>query len=169
MHTFIGGLGKDVNDGYLMAMKLTLHTDYALRVLIFLGCNTTRLASIREIADAYGISENHLVKVVHRLGQGGFIETVRGRGGGLRLGRSASDIVIGDVVRYTEDDLALLGCMNAEDPAACALMPACRLRGVLGEALSAFTTVLERYTLADIISPFERARLGDRPAGGGDH
>ncbi|ACI51292.1 transcriptional regulator, BadM/Rrf2 family [Gluconacetobacter diazotrophicus PA1 5] len=142
-------------------MRLTLHTDYALRTLIYLGTRTDRLVSIHEIAQAYGISENHLMKIIHRLGRGGFIETVRGRGGGLRLARAADAIRIGDVVRYTEEDMALVGCMQGDDPSApdarpCVLADACRLKGVLGEALGAFTAVLDRYTLADMIT--ERTR-----------
>ena len=144
-------------------MKLTLQTDYALRALIYLGSRTERLSSIREIAEAYGISEAHMVKVIHRLGMAGFIDTIRGRNGGIRLARPAADINIGAVVRYMEDDMALLACMGANadtDPRAqCLLMPACRLRGVLGEALQAMTTVLNRHTLADVITPFERNRL----------
>ncbi|MBB2206239.1 Rrf2 family transcriptional regulator [Gluconacetobacter takamatsuzukensis] len=150
-------------------MKLTLQTDYALRALIYLGIRTERLSSIREIAEAYGISEAHMVKVVHRLGLGGFIDTIRGRNGGIRLGRPASDIVIGTVVRYMEDDMALLACMTdtpeADPRGPCTLMPSCRLRGVLGEALLAMTTVLDRYTLADVITPFEIGRFREpRPA-----
>lgn len=144
-------------------MKLTLQTDYALRTLIYLGTRTERLSSIREIAEAYGISEAHMVKVVHRLGMGGFIDTIRGRNGGIRLGRPAADINIGAVVRYMEDDMALLACMgskaDADSRAQCLLMPACRLRNVLGEALRAMTDVLDRYTLAEMITPFEISRL----------
>ncbi|GBQ23621.1 Rrf2 family transcriptional regulator [Gluconacetobacter sacchari] len=149
-------------------MKLTLQTDYALRALIYLGIRTNRLSSIREIAEAYGISEAHMVKVIHRLGIGGFIDTIRGRNGGVRLGRPARDISVGAVVRYMEDDMALLACMGADaaaDPRGqCLLMPACRLRGVLGEALLAMTSVLDRYTLADVMTPFEISRLQDLPS-----
>ena len=120
-------------------MRLTLHTDYALRTLIYLGLSEPRHATIAEISRAYGISENHLVKVVHRLGQLGFVKTSRGRGGGLRLARPAEDIIVGQVVRQTEEDLALVACFAN---GICAITPACRLRGVLGEALAAFLAVL---------------------------
>lgn len=144
-------------------MRLTLQTDYALRALIWLGTHTEGLSSIREISEAYGISEAHMVKVIHRLGMGGFIETIRGRKGGVRLGRTSDSIVIGDVVRYMEEDLGLLACMSGskkeEAGGICVLMPGCYLRGVLAEALLAMTDVLDRYTLADVITPFERQRL----------
>ncbi|WP_323991091.1 Rrf2 family transcriptional regulator [Nguyenibacter sp. L1] len=149
-------------------MRLTLHTDYALRTLIYLGIHTDRLVSIHEVAQAYGISENHLVKIIHRLGLGGFVQTVRGRNGGLRLARPAPDIRIGDVVRYTEEDMGLVACMQADQspgglPAGqtCLLADACRLRGALAEALGAFMAVLDRYTLQDMITRHERTRLGD--------
>lgn len=90
-------------------MRLTLYTDYAFRSLIYLETQKDRLVSIGEIARVYGISENHLVKVVHRLGRHGFIKTLRGRNGGLRLGKNSEDIYLGDIVRCTEDDLALVG------------------------------------------------------------
>ncbi|GBQ81101.1 Rrf2 family transcriptional regulator [Gluconacetobacter johannae DSM 13595] len=147
-------------------MRLTLHTDYALRTLIYLGFHTDRLVSIREIARAYGISENHLVKIIHRLGLGGFIETLRGRNGGLRLARPAAEIRIGDVVRYTEEDMGLVACMQAEETSAgrtCVLADACRLRGVLAEALGSFMGVLDRYTLEDMMTENERTRLVNRP------
>lgn len=131
-------------------MRLTRFTDYALRTLIHLGAKEPHQGSIAEIAAAYGISEHHLVKVVHRLGQLGLVRTTRGRGGGLRLGRSAAEIRIGDVVRATEDDLALVPCFAGER---CAITPACRLKGVLGEALAAFLAVLDRHTLADLLEP----------------
>lgn len=95
---------------------------------MYLAVHTERLSSIREIATAYGISENHLMKIIHRLGLGGFIETVRGRGGGLRLARPADQIRIGDVVRYTEEDMALVGCQQpegAKDNTPCLLADAC--------------------------------------------
>ncbi|WP_367160535.1 Rrf2 family transcriptional regulator [Kozakia baliensis] len=141
-------------------MRLTLHTDYALRTLLFLGMNRDRRVSIREIAEAYKISENHLIKVVHRLGQGGFIETLRGRGGGLRLGKEPKEIRVGDVVRFTEEDMALVACFqNGQN---CMLTGACRLQGVLGEALGAFMSVLDDKTLADLLTPPERAALAAR-------
>ncbi|MCE2564498.1 Rrf2 family transcriptional regulator [Komagataeibacter sp. FNDCF1] len=145
-------------------MRLTLHTDYALRTLVYLGVHADRLASIREVALVYGISENHLVKIIHKLGQGGFVETIRGRNGGLRLGRPATSILIGDVVRHTEEDLALVACMHPAgrcDSArkTCILADACHLRGVLGKALGSFVAVLDRYTLADVITDSERLRL----------
>ena len=141
-------------------MKLTLQTDYALRALIYLGGRTERLCSIREIAEAYGISEAHMVKVVHKLGRGGFAETLRGRNGGLRLGRPASEIMIGDVVCYFEDSVALLACLeNGAETTLCKLMPACRLRSVLSQATQAMMAVLNNCTLADVITPFEINRL----------
>ncbi|EHH67972.1 RrF2 family transcriptional regulator [Gluconobacter morbifer] len=142
-------------------MRLTLHTDYALRVLIHLGVHTTRRVSIREIAQAYRISENHLVKVVHRLGQGGFVTTIRGRGGGLVLARPADQIVVGDVIRFTEEDIALVDCegRNSTDGQPCILLSACVLRGVLGEALGAFMSVFDRYTVADLLTGKEAVLL----------
>jgi Rrf2 family transcriptional regulator, nitric oxide-sensitive transcriptional repressor len=125
-------------------MKLTRYSDYALRVLTYLAAHGDRLASIREIAERYRISENHLMKVVHDLGKAGFIATSRGRGGGLRLARPASEIVIGQVVRHTEDGFDLVDC------ASCLIAPACGATAVLKEATDAFLAVLDRYTLADV-------------------
>ena len=129
-------------------MRLTRFTDYALRTLIYVGLNEPRQSSIAEIAQAYGISENHLMKVVHRLGRLGLIRTIRGRGGGLRLGRPAAEIGVGAVVRQTEDDLALVECFGS---GACAIAAPCRLRRALGEALSAFLAVLDQDNLGDLI------------------
>lgn len=125
-------------------MRLSRHTDYALRVLIHLSARPDRLASIAEIARTYAISENHLMKVVHMLGRAGFIRTVRGRGGGMALARPAGEIGIGAVVRHSEPDLNLADCGG------CVIATACGLTGVLGEALGAFLAVLDRYTIADI-------------------
>src|SRR4051794_9547903 len=139
-------------------MRLTVHTDYALRTLLYLGVQSERLGSIRAIAQAYDISENHLTKVVHRLGRAGFINTVRGRGGGIRLARPAAAIRIGDVVRGTEEDMALVECLGPGN--ACRITAACRLRGALDEALRAFLAVLDGYTLADLLDAPEA--LADR-------
>jgi Rrf2 family nitric oxide-sensitive transcriptional repressor len=127
-------------------MKLTRYTDYALRVLLHLAAHQDRLCSIAEIARAYGISESHLMKVVHDLGKGGFVATIRGRGGGLRLGRPAETIGVGEVVRYAEDGFDLVDCK------ACIIAPLCRLSGVLCEAMTAFLAVLDRHSLADLAS-----------------
>jgi Rrf2 family transcriptional regulator, nitric oxide-sensitive transcriptional repressor len=144
-------------------MRLTLHTDYALRTLMYLGLRPDRRVSIHEIAEAYGISENHLVKVVHKLGQGGMIETIRGKGGGLRLGRPAAEIGIGDVVRFTEEDLALVACFQAPDSGRhCAIADACRLQLLLHDALDAFMAVLDTRTLADLLAEPQRGAMAER-------
>ena len=128
-------------------MRLTRYTDYALRTLLYLGANEPRQSSIAEIARAYGISENHLTKVVHQLGRLGLVRTIRGRGGGLRLALSPGEIVVGAVVRQTEEDLALVECFGE---GACAITPACRLRRALAEALAAFLAVLLIGTFAGV-------------------
>lgn len=132
-------------------MQLTRYSDYSLRVLIYLAVRPGQLATIDEITNAYGVSRAHMMKVVHRLGRGGFIETVRGRGGGLQLARPAAEIGLGDVVRYTEEKLDLVECF---DPATshCRIEPVCGLKGVLEEALGAFFDTLDQYTLADLVS-----------------
>ncbi|HEX6979055.1 MAG TPA: Rrf2 family transcriptional regulator [Alphaproteobacteria bacterium] len=132
-------------------MRLTRYTDYALRTLMFLGLAEGRLSSIRDIAERYGISENHLMKVVHQLGLLGFIETIRGRNGGLRLARPPGQIRLGDVVRRTEEDLELVECFGPATE--CRITESCVLRGILGEALAAFLAVLDRYTLQDLLRP----------------
>src|SRR5690554_2053385 len=128
-------------------MRLTLYTDYSLRVLMYLGLKRDGLATIAEVSESYGISRNHLMKIVHQLGLLGYVETVRGKGGGIRLARPAGAINLGEVVRRMEEDLALVQCF---DPVAakCRIESACVLRAVLGEALGAFLAVLDRYTLA---------------------
>ena len=141
-------------------MRLTRFTDYSLRTLIYLALHGDRLASIADIARAYRVSENHLTKVVHRLGQIGLIETVRGRQGGLRLARPAAEIGLGDVVRQTEESLAIVECFAS---ATCPLTGACRLECALQEALAAFLAVLDRYTLHDLLAfgpTLLAARLG---------
>ena len=131
-------------------MRLTYLTDYSLRVLMYVSAVPQRLVTIQEIAQGYGISENHLMKVVHGLAQHGFIETVRGRGGGLRLARPASDITVGAVVRAVEDDFALVECFRTDNT--CRITPVCRLRGVLQDALSAYFEVLDNRTLAELVA-----------------
>lgn len=138
-------------------MRLNLQSDYALRLLMCLAASDGRLITIRQVAERYSISENHLMKVAHVLGREGFIETVRGRNGGLRLARKPAAIGVGDVVRRTEADLALVECFPG-GAAGCFIVPACRLKGVLREALDAFMAVLDRYTIGDLTSNNPRLR-----------
>ena len=132
-------------------MQLTTFTDYSIRVLILLAVYEDELVSISQISEAYDISRNHLMKVVHQLGQLGFIETIRGRGGGIRLTRPAEDIVLGDVVRKTEPSLNIVECFDPTTDR-CAITPACALRRALYEARSAFLGVLDNQSLADMLT-----------------
>ena len=126
-------------------MRLTRYTDYAMRVLLHLAARDDGLASIGEIARLYDISQNHLMKVVQDLGKAGFVRTVRGRGGGIALAMPADQVVVGQVVRHTEDGFHLVDCT------ACVIAPACSLPRVLNEATAAFIAVLDKYTLADLM------------------
>ncbi|MBK3493557.1 Rrf2 family transcriptional regulator [Viridibacillus sp. YIM B01967] len=132
-------------------MRLTLYTDYSLRVLLYVGArNIEDLSTIKEISEAYGISKNHLMKVTHELGKLGYIETVRGRGGGIRLAMKPEDIVIGKLVRQTEEDFYLVDCFNPES-VGCIISPVCSLKGALNRALHAYIAVLDEYTLNDFL------------------
>jgi Rrf2 family nitric oxide-sensitive transcriptional repressor len=124
---------------------------------MYLGLNRDRLVTIQDIADVYGVSKNHLMKVVHHLGLLGLIETVRGRSGGLRLGMEPHRINLGDVVRKTEPDFAMVECFDKEHND-CILAPACELQGVLRQAVAAYLKVLDGVTLADLIRNDARLR-----------
>lgn len=134
-------------------MRLTTFSDYSLRTLIVLAVK--RQSTIAEISRLYGVSEAHLNKVIHQLGVAGDIETTRGRGGGIRLARAPEAINVGTVVRRTED-LALVACLEG---GACLIAPACVLQTALKEATAAFLAVLDRYTIADLVSSPAVARL----------
>jgi len=136
-------------------MRLTVYTDYALRVLMYLALKENELATIAEISKSYGISKNHLMKVVHQLGVAGYVETVRGRGGGLRLARRIEAIGLGEVVRFTEPDMAIVSCFKPID-APCAIRPSCVLRQALQKSRDAFMSVLDDYTLSDLVQPRRR-------------
>lgn len=125
-------------------MRLTRYTDYAMRTLLYVADRPDRLSSIAEIADAYAISKNHLMKVVNDLVTAGYLDGVRGRNGGIRLARSASQINVGEVIRHTEEGFDLADCKT------CIIAPACGLTGVLGKALAAFMAVLDTYSLHDL-------------------
>lgn len=131
-------------------MKLTSYTDFALRTLMYLALNRDRLVTIQDIAELHGIAKNHLTKVVHQLGLAGLVETVRGRNGGLRLGKEPCDINIGDVVRLTESDFNMAVCFDANDTS-CAYSSFCTLKGVLGAATTAYLNVLDGVTLESLI------------------
>jgi Rrf2 family nitric oxide-sensitive transcriptional repressor len=133
-----------------------MFSDYSLRVLMYVGSKEDgSLSTIDDIAGAYRVSRNHLMKVVLRLGQLGYLETVRGKGGGIRLGRPPDRINIGSVVRETEEDLGLVECMQ-DNGALCAIDPACVLRGALRRALNEFFRVLDEYSLQDLLAPRNR-------------
>lgn len=137
-------------------MRLTTHTDYGLRVLMYLGVRTARaddLPTIADIAQAYGISRNHLMKVVHRLAQEGYVETLRGKGGGLRLARPAEDMGLGTLVATLEArHEPLVECFDRET-STCVIGRPCTLRPILAEAEAAFMASLDRHTLADLLAP----------------
>lgn len=124
-------------------MQLTRHTDYALRVLIHLAVTPTGRSTIHDVANAHDLSRNHLMKVVHQLGVGGFLITSRGRNGGFALARPPEDISIGDVVRFTEPDMQMADCNS------CGIRPACGLSGILATATNAFLAILDQHSLAD--------------------
>lgn len=133
-------------------MRLTHYSEYSLRVLMYLALHPERLCSIAEIAQAYRISENHLTKVAHALGKQGLVETLRGRGGGLRLARPPEAISLGEVVRQAE------GALQAPDCRQCPAVSACTLTNVFNRAFDAFLAVFDAYTVADIIRPGDRLR-----------
>lgn len=142
------------------AMRVTDRTDHALRVLMYLAVNEGRLATTPEIAERFGISRSHLARVVWELGRAGFVETVRGKGGGLRLARPARDIAVGAVARHTERAVPLAECFPGGADR-CRIASACRYRVVLGEAGEAFFAVLDRFTVDDLVKDNRelRARL----------
>ena len=161
-------------------MRLTNYSDYALRSLIYLAIKPEpqMLANISDIADSYNISKSHLTKIIHQLGQLGYIDSVRGKNGGIRLARAPKDINLGVLIKQIEPDFTLVECFATKLPdrdkslkqeglpltlidetaivnkpkLGCVISPACQLKGVFFEALTAFITVLERYTLADVIN-----------------
>tara|TARA_R110002049_G_scaffold28779_11_gene98220 strand:- start:299 stop:739 length:441 start_codon:yes stop_codon:yes gene_type:complete len=132
-------------------MQLTQHTDYALRVLIYLGEHTDRRVTISEVSAYFGISRSHLTKVVNQLVREGFVIGTRGKGGGLQLARAAATIVVGDVVRCMERNLVLVECFA--DKSDCVLAGGCKLKVALKSALEAFLERLDLVTLAELLVP----------------
>ncbi len=131
-------------------MRLTVYTDYALRVLMYVALHPKRRPTISEIATAYNISRNHVMKVVYELGVAGYIETVRGQHGGIQLAKAPREIGIGEVIRRTEPEVTVVPCLEANNNTYCAISPACKLKRALQQATSAFFAVMDGYTLADL-------------------
>ncbi len=130
-------------------MKLTRHTDYALRILIYSALKPDgELLSIQEVTDAFELSRNHVMKIVQKLGQEGYLQTVRGKGGGFRIGRRPAEINVGQLIRVMEHNLKMVDC---ESPM-CRIFPSCKLNGILAEALNAFLATLDQYTLEDLLT-----------------
>ncbi len=132
-------------------MNITQHTDYALRLLIYLGACPERRVTIKEVAERFAISRSHLMKVVTELVGSGFVDGARGKGGGLRLARPPEQIGLGEVVRQMEPGFELVECFGAHSQ--CLLNAGCRLKGALSDALQAFLASLDGVTLADLIAP----------------
>lgn len=133
-------------------MKLTLYTDYGLRTLIALAVSPERRHTVTGISAAYGISRNHLVKVVARLADLGYVETTRGKGGGMRLARAPEQIRVGRVVRELESGLGVVACLG-DDGDGCVISPVCRLKGLFEEATQAFLEALDGHTLDELVKP----------------
>lgn len=139
-------------------MRLTLYGDYSLRLLMYLALNHNRVTTLKEIADSYDISKNHLVKISNSLLGAGYVRSVRGRNGGLLLAKNASEIVVGDVIKLAQENFRFVECFD-EATNSCCISGGCNLRPVLDEALAAFFKVLEKYTLADITRSQDLLRL----------
>ncbi|MDW8844482.1 nitric oxide-sensing transcriptional repressor NsrR [Erwinia sp. MMLR14_017] len=142
-------------------MQLTSFTDYGLRALIYLAALPAgQMASITEVTEAYGVSRNHMVKIINQLSRAGYVAAVRGKNGGIRLGKPAAEIVIGQVVRDMEP-LQIVNCSP------CHISPACRLRKALHDAVQSFLAVLDGYTLADLLEdnhPLYKLLLVEHPS-----
>ena len=148
-------------------MRLTLHTDYALRVLMYVGVKRGRVSTIPEIVERFDISKGHVMKVVHHLAQKGYLETIRGKRGGMRLARKPEQINVGAVVRDMEEELGVLGCLQGRK-GYCRIEECCLLRSAVRDATNAFLATLDRYTLHDLVKPRPLASLLelDRPGHG---
>jgi len=130
-------------------MRLTNFSDYSIRVLLYLTIHNEKLVQLQEIADAYSISKNHLMKIIYQLGKQGYIETIRGRNGGIRLAKQPDEINLGALIRDTEEDFNVVECFS-KDHNTCPIASICTLKGILNQALAAFFHVLDGYTLQDV-------------------
>ncbi len=139
-------------------MQLSLHADYGLRVLLYLGSHPGQIISTQQISDAYGISKNHLVRVMQTLGDAGYVRVIPGRAGGVTLAKDPSDIRLGDVVRDAEPNLHLVECFEPETNT-CPIISVCGLKARLAAALEAFIAELNKQTLADLLTPARQQKL----------
>ncbi|MHB1198954.1 MAG: RrF2 family transcriptional regulator [Polaromonas sp.] len=142
-------------------MRLTTMSDYAMRLLMYVAQHPERLCTISEVAHAYEISEAHLMKITHQLALAGWLETVRGKGGGMRLAAAPGDIGLGAVVRSIEPDFAIVECLASDT--ACQLTSTCHLTGIVNGALQSFMQYLDRYTLADLLAPSAKGSATTHP------
>ena len=131
-------------------MRLTKYSDFALRTLIYLAL-AKRRCTIDEITESYSIPKNHLIKVVNQLSSLGYIDSTRGKGGGIDLAHHPQDIYLGDVVRATEQNFNLVECFSSDDNE-CVLSPSCKLAAIFSQALEEFLSVLDKHTLDDVVS-----------------
>ena len=131
-------------------MQLTIFTDYGLRTLMFLAAHREKLCNVREVADHYGVSYNHLVKVVHKLAQLGYVESIKGKGGGIRLAKGAEKHRLGDLVRALEPNMDIVECFN-RDANTCRVSGSCQLKHILFDAKQAFVESLNKYALQDTV------------------
>jgi Rrf2 family nitric oxide-sensitive transcriptional repressor len=131
-------------------MQLTRYTDFGIRILMYLAVQSEResLFRIAEVTSVFDLSSNHVAKIIHQLGKKGYLQTVRGKSGGFRLAKAADEVLIGQLVRDLEHSLSPIDC----DSPYCRFTPICKLKGVLGQAVTAYLAVLDQYTLADIVS-----------------
>lgn len=141
-------------------MRLARMTDYAIRMLMYVAQRPERLCTIAEVAEAHGISQNHLMKITNQLALGGWLETVRGKGGGIRLAKPASQIVLGDVVRTMEPDFFIVECFATGH--SCMLHGSCKLTSVVDGALRSFMEYLDGHTLAEVL-PARAERTAAKP------
>ena len=139
-------------------MQLSLHADYALRVLVYLGTHPDRVVTTQEVSSAYGISKNHLVRVIHTLAEHGYIDIHAGRSGGVTLAREPNAIRLGEVVRYAEPNLRLAECFDKKTNT-CPIASVCGLKGMLNEALNSFLATLNHYTISDIVNEKDQRKL----------
>lgn len=138
-------------------MQITRYTDYSIRILIYLAVNNGKLSTIREIADSYQVSKNHLMKIVQDLNIRGYLQTLRGKNGGLHLNTEPKNINIGKLIREIESETTFVECAGSDNQ--CIITPSCQLKEVFAEALESFYTTLEKYTLQDLVGGTQRNEL----------